>query len=439
MVDRSLQKPLSTLFVDLNAYFAAVEQQERPELRGKPVAVGAVHAETGTIIAASYEAKPFGVKTGVRVGEARQMCPGLVVLPARPSVYTYYHRRILAAVETVIPIERVCSIDEFRCRLIGKEREPERAREIALRIKQVIREDAGECLTCSIGVAPNGYLAKVATEMQKPDGLVVLESHDLPHRLNMLKKTDFPGINRRTQARLEANGFFTVEQMTAATAPELRRAFGSIWGERWWHAIRGEEMPDFDGPPKSLGHSYVLAPELRHDAGCREVLLRLTHKACARMRQSALVAQSASVYVRGRRSWHKRLTLPQTNDSVLLTRRVLEAWTERDFSGPLVVGITFERLSPATDTTPSLFDMSDQSAQFNRAVDDLNQRFGKNTVYLAGMARARHTASEKIAFNKTWLFKEGKGDHEWTPAMEPPDPARRGATPWEYESIDGDV
>ncbi|KXK13248.1 MAG: Nucleotidyltransferase/DNA polymerase involved in DNA repair [Armatimonadetes bacterium OLB18] len=112
------------MYLDLNAYFASVEQQERPDLRGRPVAVVPMIADTTFVIAASYEAKRFGVSTGTRVGDAKRMCPGLVLTPARGRVYVQYHDRILEAVERILPIERVCSIDEMYFKLLGEERRP---------------------------------------------------------------------------------------------------------------------------------------------------------------------------------------------------------------------------------------------------------------------------------------------------------------------------
>ena len=172
--------PLTILFVDLNAYFASVEQQVRPELRGRPIAVAPVIADTTCCIASSYEARPFGIKTGTPVGEAKKLCPELIVVHARPKLYVEYHHKILEAADTVLPVEEVESVDEFRCRLIGTERNRPEAVRLALAMKKAIRHRVGNFLRCSIGIAPNRLLAKVGTNLQKPDGLVVIESGELP-------------------------------------------------------------------------------------------------------------------------------------------------------------------------------------------------------------------------------------------------------------------
>ena len=125
------ERPLRVLFLDLNAYFASVEQQERPELRGRPIAVVPVMADTSFVIAASYDAKKFGIKTGTQIGEAKALCPELELVDARPPLYVGYHNRIIEVAESVLPVDKVCSIDEMRFRLIGTERSPECAVELA--------------------------------------------------------------------------------------------------------------------------------------------------------------------------------------------------------------------------------------------------------------------------------------------------------------------
>ncbi len=416
MVDINLPKyTLRWMFLDLNSYFAAVEQQVHPELRGRPVVVAPVSSDTTCAIAASYEAKAYGIRTGTNVGEARRLCPGLEVVEATPNAYTHYHERVKEAVEQVLPIERVCSIDEMRMRLLGEERVPERAVALAKEIKAAIREHAGECLTASVGVAGSPFLAKIGTELQKPDGLVTIEAHDLPERLHCLKLTDFPGINRRMKVRLNAAGIFDSRQLCAASKERLALAFRSrMIGERWWHLLRGEELLWDHEKGKSLGHSHVMAPELRTERGCREVMLRLLQKATARLRAEGYWAGEMVVSVRGKvRSWSASVTLPPTQDTMTFNEQFDRLWEEREFVHPHQASVTFYHLRKAEHVTPSLFDGAVERGKLMAAIDEVNRAFGKNKVYLAGMHRAKDAAPERIAFDKTWLFVEGKGDHEW--------------------------
>lgn len=428
MVDASLPKSASDtlvryLFLDLNAYFASVEQQERPELRGKPIAVVPLLADTTFVIAASYQAKRFGVKTVMRVDEAKRLCPEIQLIPARPTVYVHYHNLILQAVEDVLPVEKVHSVDEMSFRLIGEERRVDRALSFAKRLKETIRKEAGACMRCSIGIAPNRFLAKVATEMQKPDGLVVLRTEELPERLYGLELTDFPGINRKTKARLNTAGVFTVTQMCEASQRRLREAFGSIVGERWFHLLRGEDVRFEAAEGKSLSHSHVLAPALRTEEGCRQVILRLMSKAAARLRANGFAASRIEVYVSGKRSWSAAVRFGATNDSVTFTEHFSEMWQAREFSGPMKAGVVFTDLGPVESVTPSLFEPTGPRMMMSKAVDSVNRKYGKNTIYLAAMEAARDSAPERIAFNKTWLFQEGKGDNEWVDTFRgrPPD------------------
>jgi hypothetical protein len=191
------QDAVQWLFLDLNAFFASCEQQEAPALRGKPVIVVQTLTDSAVAIAASYEAKGFGIKTGTLVREARRLCPGVIPVEANHPLYTDYHERILAAVNTCLPVEKVMSIDEMACRLIGTERQVDVARELALKVKRALRERVGECLTCSIGIAPNVFLGKVGSDLQKPDGLVVITKDDLPGVLLGLDLQDIYGIGAR--------------------------------------------------------------------------------------------------------------------------------------------------------------------------------------------------------------------------------------------------
>jgi DNA polymerase IV len=420
MVDEALpfelteDRRLRVLFLDLNSYFASVEQQDRPELRGKPIAVVPVMTDSSVAIAASYEAKKFGVKTGTKIGDAKKMCPGIILVDGRHSLYAHYHKRVKQAVESVLPIDRVCSIDEMQIRLLKTESDPDTAHSFALRIKKAIYEQVGEAMKCSIGIAPNAFLAKLGTEMQKPDGLVIIQASDLPHKLYSLKLTDFTGINKRMQVRLNSAGIFNAEQLCNAGKRELHAAFGSIMGERWYYLLRGYDMKQDETNRKSLGHSHVLAPDLRTDDGCREVLLRLLQKASARLRAEKLWAGAMDVGVTGqRKSWHAHVRLPPTQDTVTMNEHFMALWATRNFVSPLRVAVTFTDLRPEEEVTHSLFDPTFNRAKLNDAVDTVNRKFGKNKIYLAGMDKAKDTADEKIAFNKTELFSEGKDDNVW--------------------------
>ena len=277
--------PLRYLFVDMNSYFASVEQQDRPRLRGRPVAVVPVQAQTTCCLAASSEAKALGVKTVTPVARARALCPGLECVPARPARYVALHGEIVKAVGKCVPIDRVLSVDEMACKLLGDERKPENAAKIGKAIKAAIAQACGRWMRCSVGAAPNGLLAKLAGDMKKPDGLTLVQSEELPRRLYPLKLTDFPGIGRQMERRFHLCNVFSVEQLCALTVTQMSLVWGSrIHGERWYYQLRGDEVAEKPTVRRTLGQSNVLPPEHRTDDGSRAVLVRLIHKACGRLR-----------------------------------------------------------------------------------------------------------------------------------------------------------
>src|SRR5436305_3903370 len=175
-----LAEQVNWLFLDMNSYFASVEQQVQRHLRRKPTAVVTVDADSTVCIAASYEAKACGVSTGTALGEARKKCPDLNVVVARHEIYVEYHDKIKTAVEqNCLHVSKIVSIDEMECRLGGRDRQISNAQELARQVKQAIYS-VGEMLHCSVGLAPNRFLAKVASNMKKPDGLITLTANQLP-------------------------------------------------------------------------------------------------------------------------------------------------------------------------------------------------------------------------------------------------------------------
>jgi DNA polymerase-4 len=193
-------------------------------------------------IAASYAAKAFGIKTGTLVRDARQMCPDVIAVQANHRRYTEYHERILKAVDTCLPVEKVCSIDEMACRLMGTERQMPVARELEFKLKRALRDHVGECLTCSIGIAPNVFLGKVASDMQKPDGLVVITAADLPEILLGLELQEIYGIGTRMEQRLHRAGILTVAELWNATPLRLRRVWGGINGVLFHQMLHGVDI-----------------------------------------------------------------------------------------------------------------------------------------------------------------------------------------------------
>lgn len=396
---------LNALYVDFNSYFASVEQLLRPELRGKPIAVLPVVAETTCCIAASYEAKAFGVKTGTRVSDARKMCAGIILVEARPSLYIEYHHKLIEVVESCTHVERTLSIDEMVCKLTGSQQNKENAWDLAQRIKQAIAKKIGPEIRCSIGIAPNTFLAKLASNMQKPDGCVVIEQHELPERLHPLKLRDLNGVGRRMEERLINKGITTVRELCALNRQQLRSVWGSVDGERMYDKLRGIEMPDNKHDRSSLGHSHVLPPELRTHHAALSVLHRLLQKASLRLRSYELLASRIQIRVKfqNRPTWIAESDCSTTDDTLQLTHALEQMWKQYPArkSIPYAVGVSFSGLVEASGVITDLFQptQSRTNQRLSKVLDKLNMRYGKNTVYFGGAHNAVSYAPMRIAFN----------------------------------------
>lgn len=492
--------PNRHLFIDMNSFFASVEQQERPELRGKPVIVVPMDVDSTCAIAASYEAKAFGVKTLTGVGEAKRKCAGLQVVQARPELYQQYHQRIVEVLNRHFVDVKVQSVDEMAC-LIGRwhagtapesvgsgavrrhapqqvfEGAPQQGLEgdwygdrsvrmvipsderllqgaaekaaasrahskeaearLARRVKEDLYAAVGECMKCSIGIADNVFLAKVATEMEKPDGLTILDESNMPQALFKLGLRDFPGIGPSMHDRLLRAGITTVEQMWGCSREELRRLWGGIGGDRWWHMLRGSREVDYEAglreDRKSVGHSHVLPPDFRSLDGARGILMRLVSRALKRLRAYGLVGSDVHLQVSfmshaksqrrqdlrkrplldddkaprpGKRSWSAHCSVAvHANDDLTwmgCVRRALDSLEIPEGYFPLKVAATFTDLIACDNANLSLFDDRAKRARLFETVDALNERFG-HVVDLASVYWLREEAPYRIAFGASLL------------------------------------
>ncbi len=389
------------LYVDMNSYFASVEQQLRPELRGRPVAVVPVQAETTCCIAASYEAKYRGVKTGTLVSEARRLCPEIALVEARPEEYIRMHHRIHQAVDSCVPVQAVLSIDEMVCKLAYADRQVEGARRLAERIKAAMRREIGAHLRCSIGLGPNRMLAKMAADMQKPDGLTVILAAELPDRLYGLALRDFPGIGPRMEQRLLRGGIGTVKQLCERSAAELSRIWESkLLGQTWWHRLRGEDLPEPPTHRRTVSHTRVLPPEWRHDRRAREILLRLTEKAASRLRHIGCWTGAISVGVQslGAGAWQEHRRLSPCQDTPTLLAAAGQIWERKPAGRPLKVGVVFSGLVESKSVSPSLWEIDRKLTSVSHAMDRVNQQFGSHSLYFAPLHNVQEEAPTRIAF-----------------------------------------
>jgi len=390
---------LTSLFVDMDAYFAQVEQRVQPNLRGVPIGIVPVLTDSTCCIAASYEAKRRGVKTGMPVREAKKICPELRLVESRPELYIRFHHRIIEAVDTCIPVSRVLSIDEMVCRLAANERSPTQATDLARRVKSTVWNAIG--LTCSVGVAPNETLAKVASDMDKPDGLVVLLPQELPDRLFDLPLSDLPGVGPRMLLRLHAHNVRTIEEMCALSESKLVEIWRSVEGRRWWLRLRGEDVPPVRTRRRSIGHQRILPPALRTTDAARVMLIHLICKAAARARQADCSATKLTVGLRllpqGR--WKAGASFEPTQDTRALITTFLDLWPDAPLATPIQVEATLQDLVPLALVEQPLFDKERSDIALWRAIDRINTKHGKHMVHLAALHDTLAAVPVRIPFS----------------------------------------
>jgi len=423
--------------LDMNSYFASVEQQANPLLRGRPLGVCAYLHKNGCVIAASIEAKARGMKVGMTMAEARDVAPDAVFVENDPPKYRAVTSRVFGILhETCDRVEHY-SIDEAFLDMTGWVRDPAEAAFIMARVRRRISTEVGEWLRCSIGIAPTRFFAKLASDIEKPSGLVIVTPENLDETLARLELEDIFGIGRKMKRRIEALGYRTPLELKRAPVANLMQAFG-INGYMLWaklNAIDIEEIHADPGPPKSIGHSYCVPQTANRDGKIEAILAKLAEKAARRLRREGLFARAVSVNVGFRDipsphhpiSFYKggdfdfnRLDTP-ADDSMTLVgtalRLLRKMWDGRrtvsflavtysefgEPSGQMALGawlrggvVAWDRYSRPMQRRPHA------TTQLSRAMDAVKDRYGEEALILGSMSGVtQDDAPDRIGFRKT--------------------------------------
>jgi len=349
-----MRKPdtIERLYLDFDGFFASVEQQARPALRGLPIGIVPFEGvKTTCVIAASREAKRFGVQNVMNVADAKRLCPDLVLVPQTPDLYRRAHNTLLAEIGSVIPIDAVKSIDELTCKLDRHQRiDPEK---LSFQIKDRIERFVGPYITCSIGFAPNRHLAKIAGKQDKPNGTTIWQPSDLPDVLHPLPFDDIPGIGSRMEKRLNAIGVYNMKSLMQLEPKHMRKVWRSVSGERLWYALHGYDIQAGKSERGMFGHGRVLPPDMRSMDKAFEISRMLLVKAARRMRNAGYYASRLMVWCQGfEHSFGDQQKLPVVSDDHACLSGLRTIWSRLELIAPerfkiVRVGVTLGDISYA--------------------------------------------------------------------------------------------
>jgi DNA polymerase IV len=400
----------TTVVVDLNCAFASIEQQHDPALRARPLAIAAYNTDAATIVSSSREARDLGIKTGMRVFEAKAIFPRIVVMEPNPPRYRAVSDQLIEIMGRHSPDVLRMSIDEASMSLAGtpglKQLGPEG---VATAIKAALREEVGQCITSSMGISTSIWMAKQASNLDKRDGLQRIDHTNLVSVFGRLRLTDLSGIAEASARRLLLAGIHTPLEFLHATVEQLRRAgMQPAVADGWLRRLRGFEVGHFESPGrKSYSHSHVLARATASQGELEELLMRLSEMVGRRLRAGGRRGSVVSVSVVyrpdvDRFSKQSKLAHPiATGEEIYGAARTLLSGRDlRRLVGTLGVGLA--GLSDADDGQLDLFAaIAPRGERLETAMDAIRDRFGEDAVQRARLLGRASVVRDRIAFGNT--------------------------------------
>ena len=391
------------LHVDLDAFFASVEQLDDPALRGRPVVVGGL-GNRGVVSTASYEARAFGIRSAMPMVRARHACPNAVFVSPRMSRYVEKSLEVMAILASVSPLVEQLSIDEAFVDVQGARRMLGDPAAIAATIRRRVLDETGLCL--SVGVATTKFLAKLASDLAKPDGVLVIAPGTELEFLAPLPVTRLWGVGPATMKKLDRMALRTIGDVAATDEQVLVASLGSSLGRHLHALARNDDAREVapEREAKSIGAEETFAADLHTIAECERELVRLADRACARLRASALGARTVNVKIRfGNFETRTRArTLPEATDvSTVVLDIARDLLAEFDVGrGIRLLGVSLSQLDPAA-ATQTVLDLTgdaqaedrqrtDRRAAVERAVDEVRDRFGARAVTPATLVEPGH-------------------------------------------------
>ena len=384
------------LHIDMDAFFASVEQRDHEEYRGKPVIIGGL-GPRGVVSTASYEARKFGVHSAMPMVTARRRCPDAIFLPGDHAKYSAVSRQIFSVLARFSPVIEQLSIDEGFLDLTGMERLMDSPRAYGEAIKRAVREETG--LTASVGVAPNKFLAKLASDMEKPDGLVVIRPEDAERVLAPLPVSRIFGVGKKTEARLSALGFKTIGQLAAADRGRLARALGDRMAAQLIALAHGlDDRPvEPTRAAQSIGREETFDEDIHSREEAERVLLSLSEEVGWRLRREGLAARTVTLKLRFAPfdTYTRQQTFPDPvsydEDIFAAARALFRAFPSPPGAGIRLLGVSAGNLS--TEGELSLFDDHEKKEKLYGAIDQLKSRFGESILTRAALAKPKDDPS----------------------------------------------
>lgn len=393
------------MHIDLNSCYAIIEQQANPLIRHKPVGIAAYASPGGFIIASSYEAKRLGIKL-MRVREARQICPDIIILTPDPEKYFDAHRRFRRVLERYTSNVTPKSVDEFIVDFRGSPalRQGKSLGSVGRAMKQDIHKELGEYVTVNIGIAPNRFLAKVAAGLDKPDGMDVITAQDIHAIYGQLDLLDLPGINSRYKARLQLAGIYTPLDFLQAPMFKLKKeVFKSIVGYYWYLRLRGYEVDSATFKTRSFGNDYAVGDKTSDPEKIVRLLIKLCEKTGRRLRKHDYQAWGVSLWMsfENGTAWGKS---SRTKAAVYSTQEIflnmMHLFRQATIPARLIhIHIAVFDVTPATPIQMGLFDGTRlDTRSLARASDIVNDRYGEFTLIPAAMANMQDIIIKRVPF-----------------------------------------
>ncbi|WP_243074997.1 DNA polymerase IV [Microbacterium sp. SS28] len=381
------------LHVDMDAFFAAVAVLDDPSLKGKPVIIGGLEGR-GVVSSATYEARRYGVRSAMPVGQALRLCPTAIVVPPTFDRYVELSKHVMRIFHEFTPIVEPLSIDEAFLDVRGARRLWGSPGRIAVDLRRRVLDETG--LTCSIGVAATKHVAKMASTLSKPDGLLIVRGADTAAFLAEQPVRALWGIGPKAGEALESRGIRSVADILDTPRPVLDRVLGAAMGDRIWHLARGLDARHVDTArvEKSVGHEETFHHDIDDPAVLRSEFRRLADRVGARLRENAWEASTIAIKVRFAdfTTISRSQTLAEpTSVGQRIGDAALELFGAVDRPLPVrLVGVRGEKLRPVAMDMATLWDDDEEWRRVEGALDDAAARFGRGTVTRATLlGRAR--------------------------------------------------